>query len=148
MEQETKTDGRFRAFMHRFRRLLDPWLIGAVVVIVAWYLWKGCPIRYFTGIACPGCGMTRAAWALLQLDFATAFHWHPLIFLMPPLAVLLFLPQSPLAKPPARSWALGVAGVLFGAVYLYRMFWGDGSVVAVGVPDFLHDVATLLGHFH
>ncbi len=44
----------------------------------------GCPIRYVTGIPCPGCGMSRAAFALLRLDFAEAFVAHPMVFVIFP----------------------------------------------------------------
>lgn len=43
----------------------------------------GCPIRFLTGISCPGCGMTRAVFSLLCLDPASAFHYHPLVFFLP-----------------------------------------------------------------
>ncbi len=47
------------------------------------FFWR-CPIQLVFGIPCPGCGMTRAAFALLRLDFAKAFYWHPMIY---PLAI-------------------------------------------------------------
>jgi len=51
----------------------------------------GCPIKYFTGISCPGCGMTRAVLAALRLDLRKAFFYHPLFFLVPfMLALYLF----------------------------------------------------------
>ena len=37
-----------------------------------------CPINYFLGICCPGCGMTRGFFAILRLDFYAAFHYHVL----------------------------------------------------------------------
>lgn len=59
---------------------------GAVVLflllIVFWGGWR-CPILAYTGIPCPGCGMTRAARALLRLDFAAAWAQNPMIFLLP-----------------------------------------------------------------
>jgi hypothetical protein len=38
-----------------------------------------CPFALATGMACPGCGMTRAAGQLLRGDFGTAVAYHPLI---------------------------------------------------------------------
>jgi hypothetical protein len=38
-----------------------------------------CPFAQLTGIACPGCGMTRAASYLIHGDLATALHYHPLV---------------------------------------------------------------------
>ena len=45
-----------------------------------------CPIALLTGVACPGCGMTRAASALLRGDVDLALTYHPLI---PLIAVLV-----------------------------------------------------------
>ncbi|HLF59761.1 MAG TPA: DUF2752 domain-containing protein [Acidimicrobiia bacterium] len=44
-----------------------------------------CPIALITGVACPGCGMTRAASALIRGDVVLALDYHPLI----PLVALL-----------------------------------------------------------
>ena len=43
------------------------------------------------GIPCPGCGMTRAFFAALRLDFREAFRLHPMFWAMPLLGVHLFL---------------------------------------------------------
>lgn len=42
-----------------------------------------CPILHFTGIPCPGCGMTRSFLAIARGDLPTAFEYHlfgPLFF--------------------------------------------------------------------
>jgi hypothetical protein len=38
-----------------------------------------CPFALFTGTACPGCGMTRAASRLVRGDLETALNFHPLV---------------------------------------------------------------------
>lgn len=38
-----------------------------------------CPFALCTGMACPGCGMTRAASRLLRGDIASAVSYHPLV---------------------------------------------------------------------
>ena len=48
-----------------------------------------CPIKYVTGISCPGCGMTRAWLSLLRGDTAQAFAYHPLFLLVLPAAAYL-----------------------------------------------------------
>jgi hypothetical protein len=48
-----------------------------------------CPFKLLTGFPCPGCGMTRACWCLLKLDFAGAFYFHPLSFLLASVVVLV-----------------------------------------------------------
>jgi len=37
-----------------------------------------CPLKSLTGLPCPGCGTTRAALALAELDVAAAFATSPL----------------------------------------------------------------------
>ena len=46
-------------------------------------------LKYFH-IICPGCGMTRALRALVNLDFAEAFSYHPMVFCMPLVIVYIF----------------------------------------------------------
>lgn len=36
-----------------------------------------CPIRYVTGIPCPGCGMSRALGCLLRLDIMGSLRCNP-----------------------------------------------------------------------
>lgn len=50
----------------------------------------GCPFYRIFGIICPGCGMTRALFACLRLDFAAAWHYHPMVFSLPYLAPLFW----------------------------------------------------------
>ncbi len=38
-----------------------------------------CPFALCTGMACPGCGMTRAASHLIRGDLGTALSYHPLV---------------------------------------------------------------------
>lgn len=47
-------------------------------LIIALFCFYRCPFLFLWGIPCPGCGMTRAFLALLHLDFAAAFYYHPL----------------------------------------------------------------------
>ena len=49
-----------------------------------------CPTALFLGIPCPGCGLTRATLALLRGDLGAALHFHPLVFVLTPLAAYAF----------------------------------------------------------
>ena len=55
---------------------------AALVLLAKVGLGIGCPLYQLTGLQCPGCGNSRAAMALLRLDFAASFSYNP-----------LFLPQ-------------------------------------------------------
>lgn len=51
-----------------------------------------CPVRFVTGLKCPGCGVTHMCLALMRLDFATAFMANPALFLSAPLLMIIFIP--------------------------------------------------------
>ena len=87
----------------------------------------GCPVRFLTGVSCPGCGMTRAVFSCLSLHFREAFHYHPLVFLLP-VAMTVFLLKRRFSARTFRFLTIA-AVVLFISVYLIRMFITSDSVV-------------------
>ena len=58
----------------------------AIIIIIAYFvlgryfLYSLCPMVMMTGLPCPGCGLTRAGFALLRLDLAGAYRIHPFIY--------------------------------------------------------------------
>lgn len=128
----------------RFRQL--PATLLGVAVLTWIYLEIGCPLRWLTGIACPGCGMTRALAALIRLDFSAALQMHPLVFLLPTAAVWLVLGLlgRRLPKKTERCLIFAAAALLL-AVYLIRLSAGDPVVK----PDFsssvLHKIICFFG---
>jgi hypothetical protein len=65
---------------------LTVWL-GAAIAAAAVALWLAtlgpgettiCLLRNWTGVPCPGCGVTRSIAALIRGDYAEAFSLHPL----------------------------------------------------------------------
>ncbi len=95
-----------------------------------------CPIKFFTGISCPGCGMTRAWLHALSLDFSGAFTYHPLWFTVPLLAALWLLFHRKGAKR-ACSVLLTVFILLMLTVYGIRMFTPQEVVVYTPEEGFL-----------
>ena len=71
----------------RFRRGLNGLLVllilGALAYASALLFGWNCPIKYLTGVPCPGCGLSRALAALLRLDFRTALRVHPMVVKKP-----------------------------------------------------------------
>ncbi|MBC7353723.1 MAG: DUF2752 domain-containing protein [Thermogutta sp.] len=68
-------------------------------------LFPPCPFHYLTGMYCPGCGSLRATHALLHAQFLRAVDLNPLMVLMLPVVVLLFLRPN-WFKQPWRGWGL------------------------------------------
>jgi len=92
-----------------------------------------CPIKFLTGISCPGCGMTRAWLSLLRLDLAGAVAYHPLFWLPVPALALYVLRQR---LPRALVWSGGalICG-LFCIVYFYRLLSSASPGVVVFAPE-------------
>ena len=78
-----------------------------------------CPILFLTGISCAGCGMSRAWFCVLRMDFTGAFRYHPLFWILP-IGIMLFLFWDKIPKK-IQKILLITACVLFGAVYILRM---------------------------
>lgn len=86
-----------------------------------------CPIRFLTGISCPGCGMTRAVFSALRFRFVEAFRFHPLwILLLPAVASIGYLSFK--KKRNARRAVLIACAVLLLAVYIFRLTMGSEIV--------------------
>ena len=87
-----------------------------------------CPIKHLSGISCPGCGMTRALWSLVTLDFTAALRYHPAAFVLPVFVILLILFKVKGMKK-ATATLLAVFVVLMLGIYAWRFATGTGDVV-------------------
>jgi hypothetical protein len=121
-----------RTWRHRLFLVAPATLVGALAVIGP--IDDGptlCPFALCTGMACPGCGMTRAASHLIRGDVGTALGYHPLIL---PIAALSLLGSvwyvmrrlgkaRPLSTPRVNT-ILIVAGVMLLGVWVARALSG------------------------
>lgn len=85
-----------------FRRFITVFLISAfiamlilMIVLSKFYFDIGivCPFHELFGWDCPGCGGTRMAVALLELDFYQAFRYNPFVFTTTPALVVVYVWQ-------------------------------------------------------
>ena len=78
-----------------------------------------CPYLTLLGLACPGCGLTRATHALLHGDITRAFAFNPWAFLaVPALVTFVALPHltGPLRTSQLRtriSWVMLFVTIAF-----------------------------------
>lgn len=93
-----------------------------------------CPIKFITGISCPGCGMTRA-WLslLLRGDLEAAFHYHPLFWILIP-GVPLFLCRHRFSEMTRKTVSYMLI-LLFFAVYAFRMASPENTIVVFRPED-------------
>jgi len=112
----------------RKKRLKRFILIHGIVVasFVFILLVYKCPFNLIFQMPCPGCGITRAHFALLHFDILGAFTYHPLFFLVIP--ALIYVPHREVLpwhfKPRTEIVILSVVVVLFILVYIFRLVFG------------------------
>ena len=120
-------------FIKKNRDILGFFLALCVYFALAIIFSLPCPIKYTTGVSCPGCGMTRALISLVRLDFESALYYHPLVFLLPFAAALLCIFTAKKMFKTRRYFVYAAAALLI-AVYLYR-FLILKSEVLVFAPE-------------
>ena len=101
-------------------------LLGALAYASALLFGWNCPVKYLTGVPCPGCGLSRALAALLRLDFRAALRLHPMIFVLPPVVLYALFGRKPLlgSKIHERMLLWGVATLHIG-IWLLRLALHD-----------------------
>jgi hypothetical protein len=106
----------------RIKRFLIIHGIAFSVLLFLATIYK-CPIYAVFHVPCPGCGITRAHFAALSLDFKKAFRYHPLFFTVLPL--LLYVPHRKAFRKPlnakTEAWIFFVWLALFLIVYIFRL---------------------------
>ena len=112
------------------KQLLDA--AGAILAVALLYLFFhltgiGCPIKFLTGVSCPGCGMTRACLSVARFHFADAWHFHPLVYLLP-FALLLFLLRRRISNKIYKFFIFTFVAI-FVTIYLIRMMDPSNEIV-------------------
>lgn len=101
---------------------------GLLIFAFLWVKHIGCPLRRIFGVPCAGCGMTRAVIALFHGNFSLAWHYHPLVYLLPIVFSAIVFQNKMSKKAIAVFWS--VMFTLFTVVYLFRLF-GNSDVIYI-----------------
>ena len=113
--------------MPLFLKRISRYAIAAAVFVAAYgvlfyCLDIGCVFLRITGIPCPGCGMTRAAMALMEYNFASAFYYHPAIYiLIPVVPFCIFAPKPYFGSKKRQNIFIVVTACIVFGIYLYRL---------------------------
>ncbi|MBR0383050.1 MAG: DUF2752 domain-containing protein [Eubacterium sp.] len=92
-----------------------------------------CPIRYFTGISCAGCGMTRAWIRVFHLQFHEAFSYHPLFLL--PLPTLVWILMRRKIRPRIWNTVMAMIVTIFLVVYVIRLLDPSDRIVTADITQ-------------
>ena len=115
--------------MKKYLKLIIPLSMIALIYIVFHFIGIGCPIKFVTGVSCPGCGMSRACIWLLLGNISDAFYFHPLFWVVPFFPVLFILREAGKLPKKAYDVCITVICIAFIAVWIVRMFSGGEVVV-------------------
>lgn len=118
--------------LKKYKDIIYPAAVIIFVYAVMDLVGIGCPIKFITGISCLGCGMTRAWAAVLKLDFAAAFYYHPL-FPLPLIALIVYFAKSKINIKIYKIFILTIV-MAFIIIYIYRLIYSEGDIV-VFEPD-------------
>lgn len=115
----------------RLYHVIIRYLILLIILISYFFINKytgiGIPCLFYklTGYQCPGCGITRCLFSIIQFKFKDAFYYNPLLFIYLPFIVAYFLYNDYLyiknkndkilvKIPNVFTYALVVITILFG----------------------------------
>lgn len=90
-----------------------------------------CLIRHFTGVICPGCGMSRAWASVLRLDFWAAFHYHPMFWSVPFLVLYILYDGLLFKNRRLNNWVLALILGGFLVCYIIRLVCFLGGHLAI-----------------
>lgn len=132
----------------RLNLLLDkpaPGAIGRVGWVTSWTIVaitllaspvKLCLVAALLHVPCPGCGLTRAAFAMARGDLARAFSFHPLSIVIVPIVLCVAGAQALDYVRTGSAWSHGRRGE-----------WTEGLFAAIAVLLVLVWIARLCGAF-
>lgn len=83
-----------------------------------------CPVVGIIGYPCPACGLTRAGFALLHLEFGEAFHIHPFIFPIVGFVIVWGWNRYILGRKMAEWMKWCAVAIMIGMLiyYIWRMY--------------------------
>lgn len=120
----------------------------ALTVIVAYILFMlhffgtPCPMVLMTGFPCPACGLSRAGFSIMRLEFLRAFRFNPFIYPIGGLVLLAGFYRYVLEKP--CKYMKGLLIILMVSMigfYIYRMiqYFPDVSPMVYTSNNLLHN---------
>lgn len=87
----------------------------------------GCPIKYLTGVSCPGCGITRAFFCFFRGDLREAFAYNPMFFVAVPFVIFVIFER--LINRKLFKVCIALICISLILTYIYRMLFMRSDVV-------------------
>ena len=121
-----------KEWIAKHRSLLVP--LMAVALLYGGFFAVGitCPIKYFTGISCAGCGMSRAWFHAITFRFSEAFGYNPVFWIVPFLIVFWAIKKR---HPRIGRIGLGLCLAVMLIAYGIRMLDPNDTIVVFAPKD-------------
>lgn len=135
----------------RVREILGVAIMVVTVALVLHFTHIGCPVKFATGISCPGCGMTRAWLSAFAGDLDGAFAFHPLFWTVPVAFALLLMRNL----MPKRLVSIGAATLVAALLVVWAVRLGTSitsdtkggeNAVGIDVPAWVTGLNALTGN--
>lgn len=102
----------------------------AIIFIIAYFVvlrklfYSTCPVVIITGLPCPACGITRAAFQLIDFDFVGALETHPFIYVIAFLMIIFIINRYIMLRktPEWLKWMAIICIIGMIVFYIWRMF--------------------------
>ncbi len=112
--------------------------LGLVALFIAFVFWDPavaagpdlCLFHRTTGVACPACGLTRAAAALAKGHFAESWRWHPLLALLALELVAFWLLWKVAPAALSRLAPRVAVGTALLLLLVWILRWANGALPA------------------
>lgn len=93
-----------------------------IILFVKFNIGIPCIFHEITGLYCPGCGSTRAAGALIKLEFYQAFRYNALATILLPFSFFYLILQKKIKIPNIVWYALLAITIIFGILRNIEIF--------------------------
>ncbi len=129
-------------FMSNMVKKITQLFYKLLILFILLIIFYKCPFSYIFGIPCPGCGMTRALFSLITLDFASAFYYHPLFPIVILVFIFLFLEYLGLVSlsDKTKNRFLVIIAIIFIITYFIRMYTGSPIVATKFSKSLAHKI--------
>lgn len=135
-----------------WKDIKDSWIailaIVAYILLMLHFFGTPCPLVLLTGIPCPACGLSRAGFSIMRLEFLRALRFNPFIYPIGGLVLLAGFYRYVLEKPCKYMKALLIILMLaMIGFYIYRMivYFPDVSPMVYAPHNLLYE--TIIKNF-
>ena len=65
--------------------------VGYYIFFHTYHIGIACPIHELFHVDCPGCGLSRMIFSIMELNFYQAFRYNPLMFILFPFIIVFII---------------------------------------------------------